>query len=716
MMSVSTSGSIAKKVGGGMCGLVNQGATCYLNSLLQNLFYDVHIRESIMSSTTDNVLVSAIQGLFARLMLSEATSIKTTDLVTAFGWSRASVFEQHDAQELLTVLLDSLGESCPDIAERLNAIVRGSVEEYLECPECQFKRSGVSTFMNISLELPVHDDKVNTNEPEMEDLSSLLHNHMRAETLDDDNKWECGGCQQRVRAKKYNLYKTLPPSLFIHLKRFRYNIKLRRREKITSAITFPDLLDTTMLTGVGEKSSQYRLQGILLHTGTASGGHYKSYNRVANQKWLECNDASVREMTEQEVASMFSSAPAKDSANETEPHQNESKSVLSGVAAGNTPPSARRFVTAKDDLLRQNAYMLLYKHDSYEEDQLEQLNVSCLKAIREEVKIAIQAENDQLVESRRLQEIHRKEVVLQIFLPCSTAIDDGTVCSPLSSAAPQIKTTLTVTINETFGEVLDKVLVQLNHDYQMNLVGDVIGESMGAFIGTPCRLRMYDATKGRAGETFGERMHVSLLDLGFKGCGAQTTLLLETRDREKDAMFAEYNPKDMYVRMLSWSEDVCQALSISDGALLNQLIAGDLDRKALMMEDESSDEPLGDALSNAIITLTTATQLVHVSGQENATVKHLREAVTEKTMVGDDQMIVMIQVPHPSLPISVACRICTIFLYIVSSYMFYCQYGLTVSLTLTLTLYRPMIEAPVSCLARMIRKDYATVSDYGPQI
>ena len=400
-----------------------------------------------------------------------------------------------------------------------------------------------------------------------------------------------------------------------------------------------------MLTGEGGKSGPYRLQGILLHTGTASGGHYKSYNRVANQRWLECNDASVREMTEQEIVSMFSSTPTKDLANEAEPQQCESKTVLSNVAAGNNSPSGRRFVTAKDDLLRQNAYMLLYKHVSYEEDQLELLNVSCLKAIREEVKTAIQAENDQLVESRRLQEIQQKVAVLQIFLHCSPAVDDGVVCTSSSSTAPQKKTTLTVTISETFGEILDKVITQLNTEHQMNLIRDGNGDLE---LGTPCRLRMYDITKGRAGETFGGRLHLSLLDLGFKGCGAQTTLLLETRDSEKDALFVEYDPKDMYVRMLSWSEDVSQALSLSDGALLNQLIAGDLDRNALMMEDESSDQPLGISLSNAITTLTKATQVVHVSGRENATVKHLREAVTEKTVVGVDQMIVMIQVTtHP---------------------------------------------------------------------
>ena len=630
-----------------MCGLVNQGATCYLNALLQNLYYDVHIREAIMSSTKDNVLVSAIQGLFARLMLSEATSIKTTDLVTAFGWGRASVFEQHDAQELLTVLLDSLGESCPDIKERLTVILHGSVEEYLECPECQFKRAGVSSFMNISLELPVHDDKVNHNEPEMEDLSALLHSHMRTEILDVDNKWECGGCQQKVQAKKYNVYKTLPPSLFIHLKRFRYNLKLRRREKITSAITFPESLDTTMLTGEGGKSGPYRLQGILLHTGTASGGHYKSYNRISNQKWVECNDARVREMTEQEIVSMFLSTPAKDMTKEVEPQQNETTSMLSSMDVSNNSPSKRRFVEAKDDLLRQNAYMLLYKRDSYEEDQLELLNERCLKAIREEVKTTIQAENDQLVESRRLQEIQQKVVVLQIFVGSSPVIVDGTtVGSSSSTTAPQMKTTLTVTITETFGEVLDKVIVQLNQEHQMNLISDDITASTGI----SCRLRMYDMTKNRAGETFGERLHVSLLDLGFKGGGAQTPLLLETRDREKDAKFVEYDPKDMQVRMLLWSEDVNQALKISDGMLLNQLIVSDLDRNALIMEDESSDQPLGHSLSHAITTLMNSIQVVHVGGRENATVKHLRDAVTEKTMIGVDQMVVMIQVTMPPPP------------------------------------------------------------------
>lgn len=67
----------------GLCGLDNLGTTCYLNSLLQSLFYTPLFRQALFSLTPEQLGVRAakadrtrvipleLQRLFARMMLAD---------------------------------------------------------------------------------------------------------------------------------------------------------------------------------------------------------------------------------------------------------------------------------------------------------------------------------------------------------------------------------------------------------------------------------------------------------------------------------------------------------------------------------------------------------------------------------------------------------------------------------------------------------------------
>ena len=108
-------------------GLINQGATCYLNSLLQCLFYNLSFRVLILQAKPDSAILVALQELFATLQLSSSPAVNTKDLVTAFGWSRGQVFEQHDVHELFSLLLDALGESSTALGTQLPDLFQGSI-------------------------------------------------------------------------------------------------------------------------------------------------------------------------------------------------------------------------------------------------------------------------------------------------------------------------------------------------------------------------------------------------------------------------------------------------------------------------------------------------------------------------------------------------------------------------------------------------------------
>lgn len=96
----------------GYVGIRNQGATCYMNSLIQSLYFTNIFRKAVYRIPTEkedptNSVALALQRCFYNLQYSDE-SVGTTELTKSFGWDSLDAFMQHDVQEFSRVLQDNL--------------------------------------------------------------------------------------------------------------------------------------------------------------------------------------------------------------------------------------------------------------------------------------------------------------------------------------------------------------------------------------------------------------------------------------------------------------------------------------------------------------------------------------------------------------------------------------------------------------------------------
>jgi hypothetical protein len=104
---IGSSGDGGGVVTGG--GLLNQGATCYMNSLLQTLFMTPAFRAYVfrwrppaggLRQPAEQCIPLQLQKLFARLAIGRGGVASTKALTTSFGWTAADAFQQHECARI----------------------------------------------------------------------------------------------------------------------------------------------------------------------------------------------------------------------------------------------------------------------------------------------------------------------------------------------------------------------------------------------------------------------------------------------------------------------------------------------------------------------------------------------------------------------------------------------------------------------------------------
>ncbi|KAK9156956.1 hypothetical protein Scep_003530 [Stephania cephalantha] len=356
----------------GYVGLKNQGATCYMNSLLQTLYHTPYFRKAVYHMpTTENDMPSgsiplALQSLFYKLQYSDS-SVATKELTKSFGWDTYDSFMQHDVQELNRVLCEKLEDKMKGtvVEGTIQQLFEGHHMNYIECINVDYKSTRKESFYDLQLDVKG-----------CRDVYASFDKYVEVERLEGDNKYhaEQHGLQD---ARKGVLFIDFPPVLQLQLKRFEYDFMRDSMVKINDRYEFPLQLDLDRENGKylspdADRSVRnlYTLHSVLVHSGGVHGGHYYAYIRpTLSDQWFKFDDERV---TKEDIKRALE-----------EQYGGEEELPQTNPGFNNTPFKFTKY---------SNAYMLVYIRESDKEKII--CNVD-EKDIAEHLRIRLKKEQEE---------------------------------------------------------------------------------------------------------------------------------------------------------------------------------------------------------------------------------------------------------------------------------------------------------------------------------
>ena len=335
----------------GYSGLVNFGCTCYVNSMLQQLFMVPAFRNTILaldvgalmsavepSSAPSSAagteadggeseseggrdalapgdsLIYQLQSIFVHLLESDKKAYEPEGFMTAFkDWEGRPINPkvQQDVNEFFNILCGNLEEELKRYpggsgAEIVKALFGGKLSNQIRSREAEYPYYGerLEDFYNVSLDIKGKGS-----------IEEALDFYVEPDVMDGENAYYCEPHERKIAASRGACLHSVSDVFIVHLKRFEFNYQTMERTKVDDRCTFPLELNVEPWTREGlarrEKEAggvplfepehrpewyyEYELTGVLVHSGMATGGHYYSFIKTPGEcaPWLEFNDSAV---------------------------------------------------------------------------------------------------------------------------------------------------------------------------------------------------------------------------------------------------------------------------------------------------------------------------------------------------------------------------------------------------------------------------------------
>lgn len=267
-------------------GLRNQGATCYLNSVLQTLFMTEDFRNYVQSwgSQEKNNLTfkSAHQQNhdLTHELAKLFESLKGGNCGNTEGITKAlkieNVYEQQDAVKWFLKILNEVG---PEVSKPF----QGIMEYTTTCKNPKTAHKPKKQIDNL-LSMPISLDT-----PSPINVQLCFKSFFNTVSISGKNQLYCQTCEDMMDMETNCSMTKVPPVLVLHLQRFELDYSTMSYRKNTSRVKIPSKLKVKSV-----KDHVYELYAVVNHSGSLHGGHYYAeIKSFEDQMWYEFNDSTV---------------------------------------------------------------------------------------------------------------------------------------------------------------------------------------------------------------------------------------------------------------------------------------------------------------------------------------------------------------------------------------------------------------------------------------
>ncbi|KAH1171270.1 hypothetical protein KIL84_006888, partial [Mauremys mutica] len=266
-------------------GLRNQGSTCYLNSLLQCLFFTRELREAILScNNCDSGIVCQLKKLFQKLLKHDKSAPSTKGITKCLGVR--NVHQQQDVVTYFRILMNKIIEETEDI----QPLYQVKMVHSITCHGCrQQARIQQNPVLSLALSLDQY-----TSNCEVYSVHNALDAVQKVNEFTGDEKFYCETCRSKQKATSRYYFETLPQILVLNLKRYQFDGNQFRKLHYEVSVPF-----SLTLNSEEQPNAQYELFAVCHHKGEIHGGHYVAdIKSFENECWYSFDDTMVWKVQE----------------------------------------------------------------------------------------------------------------------------------------------------------------------------------------------------------------------------------------------------------------------------------------------------------------------------------------------------------------------------------------------------------------------------------